>query len=58
MTQRRGGFQVVPAAGEPTAPTSRGGSEMGKRRKLAQEEVSSGSGGHREALLSFSSDEI
>lgn len=58
MTQRRGDFQVGLAAGEPAAPTSRGGSEMGKRRELVQEEVSSGSGGHTEALLSFLSDEI
>lgn len=58
MSQRRGDFQVGPAAGEPPAPVPHGGSEMGKRSKLAQEEVSDGSGGHAEAFLSLLSDEI
>ena len=58
VTQRRGDFQVGPAAGEPPAPVSHGGSEMGKRSELAQEEVSNGSGGHAEAFLSLLSDEI
>lgn len=44
MTQRRGDFQVIPAVGEPPAPVSQGGSEMGKQSKLAQEEVTNGSG--------------
>lgn len=58
VTQRWGDFQVAPAAGEPPAPTSHGGSEMGKRSKLAQEEVSNGSGGRTEAFLSLLSHEI
>lgn len=44
--------------GTASAHVPRGGSEMGKRSKLAQEEVSSGSAGHAEAFLSLLSDKI
>lgn len=56
VTQRRRDFQVSRAAGEPPAPVSHGGSEMGKQSKLAQEEVSRRSGGHAEAFLTLLSD--
>lgn len=53
VTQRREDSQVSPASGELPAPVSHGGSEMGKQSKQAQEEDSSGSGGHADAFLTL-----